>query len=161
MADTTEARNYGVKKFPSIIVFVKKIPELYEGDVTDEAAVLGWALTQAGVKIKDTSATIEDPLAFPVSEASQAAPPTPKVTPKTKAAPVEAAEKTAEPIEGLNKAAAFVEALEDTPAVNKTEENEEEVELSETVDKIKNDNNVVVFFCKYSIFYILVLQLKQ
>ena len=31
MADTVEARNYGVKKFPSIIVFVKKIPELYEG----------------------------------------------------------------------------------------------------------------------------------
>ena len=31
MADTVEARNYGVKKFPSVIVFVKKIPELYEG----------------------------------------------------------------------------------------------------------------------------------
>jgi hypothetical protein len=31
MADTTEAKNYGVKSFPSIIVFVKKIPELYEG----------------------------------------------------------------------------------------------------------------------------------
>ena len=28
-------------------------------------------------------------------------------------------------------------------------EEEEEPELSETVDKIKNDNNVVVFFCKY------------
>ena len=31
MSDTTEAKNYGVKSFPSIIVFVKKIPELYEG----------------------------------------------------------------------------------------------------------------------------------
>ena len=30
---------------------------------------------------------------------------------------------------------------------------DEEPELSETVDKIKNDNNVVVFFCKYSILY--------
>ena len=31
MSDVTEARNYGVKSFPSIIVFVKRIPELYQG----------------------------------------------------------------------------------------------------------------------------------
>ena len=31
MSDTAEARQYGVKTFPSIIVFVKKIPELYQG----------------------------------------------------------------------------------------------------------------------------------
>ena len=31
MSDVAEARQYGVKTFPSIIVFVKKIPELYEG----------------------------------------------------------------------------------------------------------------------------------
>jgi len=51
MSDVAEARQYGVKTFPSIIVFVKKIPELYEGDVTNEAAVLDWALFQAGIKI--------------------------------------------------------------------------------------------------------------
>ena len=49
MSDMAEARQYGVKTFPSIIVFVKRIPELYEGDVTDEAKVLGWALVQAGI----------------------------------------------------------------------------------------------------------------
>ena len=32
MSDTAEARQYGVKSFPSIIVFVKKIPELYQGN---------------------------------------------------------------------------------------------------------------------------------
>ena len=31
MSDVAEARNYGVKTFPSIIVFVKRVPELYEG----------------------------------------------------------------------------------------------------------------------------------
>ena len=33
MSDKAEARQYGVKSFPSIIVFVKKIPELYQGKV--------------------------------------------------------------------------------------------------------------------------------
>ena len=31
MSDVVEARQYGVKSFPSIIVFVKRIPELYQG----------------------------------------------------------------------------------------------------------------------------------
>lgn len=31
MADKTEARQYGVKSFPSVIVFVKRVPELYPG----------------------------------------------------------------------------------------------------------------------------------
>ena len=31
MSDVVEARQYGVKNFPSIIVFVKKVPELYRG----------------------------------------------------------------------------------------------------------------------------------
>ena len=31
MSDVAEARQYGVKSFPSIIVFVKRIPELYQG----------------------------------------------------------------------------------------------------------------------------------
>ena len=156
MADTVEARNYGVKKFPSVIVFVKKIPELYEGiqfillaaqsncfdlefsgDVTDEAAVLGWALTQAGVKVAQKKEAPEDILAFPAADAGKSAPPTPKVTPKD-----------------VPKAPAPVEEEEDEEATEAAEdagahEEEEEPELSETVDTIKNDNNVVVFFCKY------------
>jgi len=134
MADTVEARNYGVKKFPSIIVFVKKIPELYEGDVTDEAAVLGWALTQAGVKMVDPkkkNLVAEDPLAFPAADAGKSAPPTPKVAPKKVAPPAVEEEEEEE--------SASVEEVAAT-------EEEDEPELSETVDKIKNDNNVVVFF---------------
>ena len=156
MADTVEARNYGVKKFPSVIVFVKKIPELYEGvrfipwgsaialifsfsgDVTDEAAVLGWALTQAGVKIAQKKEIPEDILAFPAADAGKSAPPTPKVTPKETAPKPPTAVEEEEGEEVLAKSA--------KPA----EKEEEEPELSETVDKIKNDNNVVVFFCKYN-----------
>jgi len=143
MSDTTEAKNYGVKSFPSIIVFVKKIPELYEGDVKDEAAVLGWALTQAGVKIPAPRESLEDPFSFPGAEAGKGAPATPKVTPKpvAKEAVPEEAEEEADDEEE--------EAGDDSDATT----GDEEPELSETVDKIKNDNNVVVFFCKYSILY--------
>ena len=106
--------------------------------MTDEAAVLGWALTQAGVKIVDQKKkdlVAEDPLAFPAADAGKSAPPTPKVAPKKVAPPaVEEEEKEEEEAENVEEAAA---------------EEEEEPELSETVDKIKNDNNVVVFFCKY------------
>ena len=111
--------------------------------MTDEAAVLGWALTQAGVKIVDPKKkdlVAEDPLAFPAADAGKSAPPTPKVAPKNAqakdAAPaVEKEEDDDEEVEGVEEVAAT--------------EDEEEPELSETVDKIKNDNNVVVFFCKY------------
>ena len=107
--------------------------------MTDEAAVLGWALTQAGVKIVDPKKkdlVAEDPLAFPAADAGKSAPPTPKVAPKKVAPPAveEEEEDDEEEAENVEEAA--------------TEE-EEEPELSETVDKIKNDNNVVVFFCKY------------
>jgi len=134
MADTVEARNYGVKKFPSVIVFVKKIPELYEGDLTDEAAVLGWALTQAGVKVAEKKESGDDLLAFPAADAGKSAPPTPKVTPKE-------VPKAPAPVEEEDEEEA-TESGNDTGA----EEEEEEPELSETVDTIKNDNNVVVFF---------------
>ena len=106
--------------------------------MTDEAAVLGWALTQAGVKIVDPKKkdlVAEDPLAFPAADAGKSAPPTPKVAPKKVVPPaVEEEEEEEEEAENVEEAAA---------------EEEEEPELSETVDKIKNDNNVVVFFCKY------------
>ena len=108
--------------------------------MTDEAAVLGWALTQAGVKIVDPKKkdlVAEDPLAFPAADAGKSAPPTPKVAPKdaqAKVAPPAVEEEEEEETASVEEAAA---------------EEEEEPELSETVDKIKNDNNVVVFFCKY------------
>ena len=54
----------------------------FSGDVTDEAAVLGWALTQAGVKVAQKKEAPEDLLAFPAADAGKSAPPTPKVTPK-------------------------------------------------------------------------------
>ena len=102
--------------------------------------MLGWALTQAGVKIVDPKKkdlVAEDPLAFPAADAGKSAPPTPKVAPKKVAPPaVEEEEEQQEEVEGVEEAVAVAEE-------------EEEPELSETVDKIKNDNNVVVFFCKY------------
>jgi len=132
MSDVTEARNYGVKSFPSIIVFVKRIPELYQGDVTQEAQVLEWALYQAGIKkaVKEEDSSIEsvveevieeidDMLTFPGASAEEEPVPEtmkPKVAPK------------------VNKSQPQVEE-EATPEP-----------LSEIVDIIKNDNNVVVFF---------------
>ena len=107
--------------------------------MTDEAAVLGWALTQAGVKMVDPkkkNLVAEDPLAFPAADAGKSAPPTPKVAPKKVAPPAVEEEEEEE--------SASVEEVAAT-------EEEDEPELSETVDKIKNDNNVVVFFCKYKI----------
>ena len=111
--------------------------------MTDEAAVLGWALTQAGVKIVDPKKkdqVAEDPLAFPAADAGKSTPPTPKVAPKNAQAKVAppAVEEEEEEVEAASVEEAAAAA-----------EEEEEPELSETVDKIKNDNNVVVFFCKY------------
>ena len=134
MSDVREARQYGVKTFPSIIVFVKRIPELYEGDVTDEAAVLGWALVQAGIRevededesmVEEVMEDIEEMLTFPGASAEAEQPPTPKVEPKKSSPPSPAVPP---------------------PSSNKSEETDD---LNEIVDSIKNDNNVVVFFCKY------------
>ena len=107
------------------------------GDLTDEAAVLGWALTQAGVKVAEKKESGDDLLAFPAADAGKSAPPTPKVTPKE-------VPKAPAPVDEEDEEEA-TESGNDTGA----EEEEEEPELSETVDTIKNDNNVVVFFCKY------------
>jgi len=142
MSDTTEARQYGVKSFPSIIVFVKKIPELYQGDVTDEAAVLGWVLHQAGIRVQEEEEQEEkiDILSFPAANAEKAAPTPPKVTPKAAKVEVEKTEqikenvKVPEPSKDIKSKSSATEADADAE------------ELSETVDTIKNDNNVVVFF---------------
>ena len=95
--------------------------------MTDSAAVLGWALTQAGVAPPAVEEA-EDPLTFPAAEAAK--PATPKVTPK-EAPKALKEEKKEQPV-----AATANDTVEEEPAI------------SETVDIIKNDNNVVVFFCK-------------
>ena len=105
--------------------------------------MLGWALTQAGVKVAQKKVSPEDPLAFPAADAGKGAPPTPKVTPKD-------VPKAPAPVEEEDEEEA-TEGSEDAGA----QEEEEEPVLSETVDTIKNDNNVVVFFCEYkSLFQI-------
>merc|ERR1712154_290859 len=96
MSDVAEARQYGVKSFPSIIVFVKRIPELYHGDVRDEAAVLDWVLVQAGIKaagedddedggiVEEVMEDIDEILTFPGASAETQPPPPqpqPKLTP--------------------------------------------------------------------------------
>ena len=99
--------------------------------------MLGWALTQAGVKVAEKKESRDDLLAFPAADAGKSAPPTPKVTPKE-------VPKAPAPVDEEDEEEA-TESENNTGA----EEEEEEPELSETVDTIKNDNNVVVFFCKY------------
>ena len=110
---------------------------IYLGDVTQEAQVLEWALYQAGIKtaVKEEDSSIEsvveevieeidDMLTFPGASAEEEPVPEtmkPKVAPK------------------VNKSQPQVEE-EATPEP-----------LSEIVDIIKNDNNVVVFFCKYKL----------
>ena len=128
------------------IVFNKVI---CKGDVTDEAAVLGWALTQAGIKV---AADVEeekddgnDILSFPTANAEDSVPAAPKVTPKSAKTETK---KTPKP-ETLK--------VKDEPKIEKSKTESAAVEepteeLSEIVDTIKNDNNVVVFFCKYFLF---------
>ncbi|CAH0558548.1 unnamed protein product [Brassicogethes aeneus] len=41
-----EAKEYGIDTVPSLVLFEKKIPHLYEGDLTKEEELLGWLLHQ-------------------------------------------------------------------------------------------------------------------
>ena len=109
------------------------------GDVRDEAAVLDWALTQAGLQEDtevDAGPAVLDLLSFPAAAADTDPSPTPKVAPK--AAPPTDEQPTATR-EGADKAVETEESVD---------------ELSEVLDTIKNDNNVVAFFCKYIWLYL-------
>ncbi|XP_076258660.1 hulk isoform X3 [Rhynchophorus ferrugineus] len=41
-----EAKEYGIDVIPSLVLFEKKIPHLYEGDLTKEEELLGWLIHQ-------------------------------------------------------------------------------------------------------------------
>ena len=103
--------------------------------MTNEEAVLDWALFQAGIKpspkhqkeeeslesvVEEVMEEIDDMLTFPGASAETEPEPVPE------------------------KPAASKAKVE-----NKSEEEATPEPLSEIVDIIKNDNNVVVFFCKY------------
>ncbi|XP_071051434.1 uncharacterized protein [Onthophagus taurus] len=44
--DDNEAKEYGIDVIPSLVLFEKKIPHLYEGDLLKEDELLGWLLHQ-------------------------------------------------------------------------------------------------------------------
>ncbi|XP_017783301.1 PREDICTED: uncharacterized protein LOC108567391 isoform X2 [Nicrophorus vespilloides] len=44
--DDNEAKEYGIDTIPTLVFFEKKIPHLYEGDLTKEEELLGWLLHQ-------------------------------------------------------------------------------------------------------------------
>lgn len=44
--DDEEAKEYGIDTIPSLVFFEKKIPHVYEGDLLNEDALLGWLLHQ-------------------------------------------------------------------------------------------------------------------
>lgn len=41
-----EAKEYGIDTVPSLVLFEKRIPHLYEGDLMKEEELLGWLLHQ-------------------------------------------------------------------------------------------------------------------
>merc|ERR1711962_768474 len=45
-----EAREYGAKSFPAIILFFNKIPILYKGNAEENDEIVDWLSTQIGVK---------------------------------------------------------------------------------------------------------------
>lgn len=44
--DDEEAKEYGIDVIPSLVLFEKRIPHLYEGDLMKEEELLGWLLHQ-------------------------------------------------------------------------------------------------------------------
>uniref|UniRef100_A0A146M1J4 Thioredoxin domain-containing protein n=1 Tax=Lygus hesperus TaxID=30085 RepID=A0A146M1J4_LYGHE len=41
-----EAKEYGIDSFPTLVLFEKRIPHIYEGDLTNEEALLSWLVHQ-------------------------------------------------------------------------------------------------------------------
>lgn len=48
---TNIAKEYGIEEFPALIYFEKRIPSIYEGDISAEEDVLQWLIQQ---KTEDT-----------------------------------------------------------------------------------------------------------
>ena len=99
---------------------------------------MDWVLVQAGVKkagdedgglVEEVMEEIDEMLTFPGASAETEPPP----PPQPRLTPPETKKE--------NKSQSFNPSEEATPEP-----------LSEIVDIIKNDNNVVVFFCKYKLF---------
>ncbi|XP_043240612.1 uncharacterized protein LOC122391084 isoform X21 [Amphibalanus amphitrite] len=44
--DEDAARSYGIEEFPTLVYFEKEIPNIYDGDLTDEDEVLAWLIHQ-------------------------------------------------------------------------------------------------------------------
>ncbi|XP_018017937.1 uncharacterized protein LOC108674456 isoform X2 [Hyalella azteca] len=46
MADAKEAKEYGIDELPALVYFENRIPSIFEGELSDEQAVLMWLLKQ-------------------------------------------------------------------------------------------------------------------
>ena len=105
--------------------------------------MLGWALTQAGVKIVDPKKkdlVAEDPLAFPAADAGKSAPPTPKVAPKdaqAKVAPPAVEEEEEEETASVEEAAAEETKEPAVAAEGQEEEKVDEEAKSSLEDQVK------------------------
>ncbi|XP_054003496.1 uncharacterized protein LOC128889677 isoform X2 [Hylaeus anthracinus] len=44
--DLDEAKEYGIDNFPTLVLFERRIPHIYEGDLMNEDQLLGWLLHQ-------------------------------------------------------------------------------------------------------------------
>lgn len=49
--ETTIAKEYGIEQLPALIYFEKRIPSIYQGDISAEEDVLQWLIQQ---KTEDT-----------------------------------------------------------------------------------------------------------
>jgi thiol-disulfide isomerase/thioredoxin len=168
MSDTSEARQYGVKDFPSLILFVDKIPELYEGDLTDANNVLEWVFSQTGIELPKKQEEEEEqpeatPPPKPAKKPKKSENPKPliKETPKpvklrkpdteTKAKPEKVSKPTKEPkptpIEEpeIEKVDPQIEKIAEEPVADRNPA-EEDANDEAPENMIKNGNNVVAFF---------------
>lgn len=44
--DDNEAKEWGIDELPTIVLFEKGVPHVYEGDLTKEEELLGWLIHQ-------------------------------------------------------------------------------------------------------------------